>query len=156
MEFVFDLVVMIWMMVGLMCTLLPKLPGTLIIFSGALLYGYIHSFDVFQDWTILSLTILVILAEIGGRLMRYQLTRRFPFSPEFGSNTTVGNFGGIVASDALMGIVGLMVWQLAVGKNLLPRWDAIGRLLVRSSAAALFRFVCGAAMILIFFFSVYI
>ena len=154
MDFILDFLVIVWMMFGLMCTLLPKMPGALIIFLGAMFYGLITGFAKFTMWTILTLLGLVIVSEVGGRILRQRLTSGYPFSPEFGSNTTVGNVGGIIASDALLGILGLLIWQIAVGKNLLPRWDTVGRILVRSSAAALLRFICGAAMILLFLFLV--
>lgn len=154
MTFILDFTVMFLMLTGLMCTLLPRMPGTLIILAGALSYGYITEFAAFGEWTTLSLVILTIVSEVGGRLARTRLTRKFPFSPAFGSNITIGNVGGIIISDVLLGFVGLFIWQLAVGKNIFPRWDTVSRILWRSSAAALLRFLCGLIMIFIFLFFV--
>lgn len=154
MIFILDFAVILWMLTGLMCTLLPRIPGTLIILAGALIYGYVTEFAAFKEWTIWSFVILATIAEIGGRIARNHLTRSFPFSPAFGSNVTVGNVGGIIVSDILLGLLGLFIWQLAVGKNIFPRWDTISRILLRSSAAALLRFLCGFVMIFIFLFFV--
>lgn len=154
MTFILDFAIVLWMLAGLLCTLLPKIHGTLIIFAGAMVYGYITEFAAFGEWTTLTLMLLAGVSEIGGWLVRNQLTGRFPFSPEFGSNITVGNAGGIIASDILLGFLGLLLWQIAVGKNIFPRWDTISQILFRSSAAALLRFICGSAMILTFLVSV--
>lgn len=154
MMFLLEFAVILWMLTGLTCILLPKMPGAAMIFAGAMAYGYLTDFATFPKWTIITLLVLTVVAEIGGRLLRYHLTRRLPFSPAFGANTTVGNVGGIIVSDAILGMAGLFLWQLAVGKNLFPRWNVISQILLRASAATLMKFICGWVMILIFFFSV--
>ena len=154
MTFILDFAVVLWMLAGLLCTLLPKIPGTLIILAGAMIYGYITEFATFGEWTSSTLMLLAGISEIGGRLVRRKLTSNFPFSPAFGSNITVGNAGGIIASDILLGFLGLLLWQMAVGKNIFPRWDTVSQILLRCSSAALLRFLCGSAMILTFLFSV--
>jgi uncharacterized protein YqgC (DUF456 family) len=154
MTLVLDFTVMLWMLAGLACTLLPKLPGTLIIYAGAIFYGYFTDFSGFGSRTIWVMSALVCIGEFGGRALRQQLIKGLPFSPGFSTNTTVGNVAGIIVSDALLGMAGLIVWQMIAGKTLYPRWDTVNRALVRMMAAAIVRFVCGMIMIGIFFFSV--
>lgn len=144
------LAVVFIMLVGLVFTLFPRLTGTLVIFAGAALYLVSAGTAAAPPWVLASLVSLSFTAEVGGRLLRHYLTRRYAVTRAFSVNTTLGNIGGIVAADALLGpVLGLLAWELIVGKTLAPRWDTVGQVLVRLFAAAAIRFACGLLMIIL-------
>ncbi len=143
------LTVLLIMLVGLALTLLPRLPGTLVILGAAVLFIGVSGTDA-PPWVVASLTVLSFAAEVGGRMLRLYLTRRYSLSRVFCVNSTVGNIGGILAADALLGpVLGLLAWELFAGKTLAPRWDTIGKVLLRLAAVATVRFGCGLLMIVL-------
>jgi uncharacterized protein YqgC (DUF456 family) len=143
------LAVLLLMLVGLMLTLLPRLPGTLVILGAAALYIGAAGGDA-PAWVVAALAVLSFTAEVGGRLRRLYLTRRYSLSRVFCVNSTVGNIGGILAADALLGpVLGMLVWELFAGKTLAPRWNTVGKVLLRLAAVAMVRFGCGLLMIVI-------
>lgn len=140
------------MLIGLICTLFPRFPGTVIIFSGAIVYGFLTEFVSFELWMLISLVIIMVFAEVGGRWLRFYLTRRYSLSPLTSTNSAVGNIAGVVASDALLGpLLGMALWQLIAGKTLLPRADTAFQVLSQLAIVATMRFLCGIMMILIIF-----
>ena len=144
------LVVTLIMLTGLLLTLAPRIPATVVILVGALLYRFITGLSGVPGWVWLSLIFLVVLAEIGGRLLRVWLTRQFSLTNRFSTDSTVANIGGIMVADAILGpALGLIVWELFVGKTLQSKWDTIGKILVRLAVVAVLRFICGLAMIII-------
>lgn len=145
------LTVILIMLVGLGLTLLPRLPGTLVILGAAILYLGAAG-TAAPPWVVAALAVLAFVAEVGGRLLRLYLTRRYSLSRVFCVNSTVGNIGGILAADALLGpVLGLLAWELFAGKTLAPRWDTVGRVLLRLAAVAMVRFGCGLLMIILVF-----
>ncbi len=143
------LTVIVIMLIGLGLTLLPRLPGTLVILGAAVLYIGAAGIAA-PPWVVAALTVLAFVAEAGGRLLRLYLTRRYSLSRVFCVNSTVGNVGGILAADALLGpVLGLLAWELFAGKTLAPRWDMVGRVLLRLAAVAMVRFGCGLLMIVL-------
>ena len=148
--FLLKLAVTLIMLMGLALTLVPRFPGTVIILLGAALYGALTSFDTATPWLWTAMLLLVASAEVGGRLLRVVLTRKFNLSREFCANSTIGNVGGILAAEALLGpVIGLIVWELIAGKTLQPRWDTVAKILLRLTAVAALRFCCGFAMMLL-------
>lgn len=144
------LAVVFIMVAGLFLTLLPRACGTLVILGAVALYALAAGPPAVPVWVWAALAILAATAEAGGRLLRMGLTKRFSLSRRFCLSSTLGNAGGILAADALLGpVVGLLVWELIAGKALAPRWDAVGRVLLRLVAAAAVRFACGLAMIIL-------
>lgn len=144
------LTVVLIMLVGLCMTLLPRAFGTLIIAGAAVLYAVVAGPAAVPPWLWAILALLAAVAEVGGRLLRVWLTRRYSLSRRFCLGSSLGNAGGILAADALFGpVVGLLVWELVAGKTLAPRWDVVGRVLLRLAAAAVVRLVCGLVMIIL-------
>ncbi len=143
-------VVVLIMFVGLLMTLLPRACGSLIIGGAVILYAVAAGPAVVPSWLWAALAVLAALAEIGGRLLRLALTRRFSLSRRFCLGSSLGNVGGVLAADALLGpVIGFLVWELVAGKTLAPRWDMVGRVLLRLAAAAAVRFTCGLIMIIL-------
>lgn len=138
------------MAVGLVLTLLPRYPGTAVIFAGAVLYGYFTGFSSFAPWLVKTLVALMLLAEVGGRCLRLCLTRRFTLSRRFAVDGTMGNIGGVLAANALLGpILGVIVWEVISAKTFEPRLATVGKILGRLAAAAALRLACGLAMVLV-------
>lgn len=138
------------MMAGLLCTLSVKLSGTLIILLGAVLYGLFTHFVTFAPATMGLLILLSLVSELGGRLLRIYLTKNLLISRDFSINSIVCHFGGLMASNALLGsTLGFFLWELVAGKTLLPKSDTISQILFLLAGVAGIRFICGMAMIII-------
>jgi uncharacterized protein YqgC (DUF456 family) len=144
--------ILIILFIGQVCTLAPALYGTLIILVAAGIYASIIGFSIFPLGGILSLFLLVIIAEVGGRWLRIYLTQDAKVSREYSVNTTVCNVAGIIVADAFLGaLVGITIWELVVGKALLPRFENVGKVLVSLTLVAALRFLCGIIMIIIIY-----
>ncbi|MDF2571582.1 MAG: hypothetical protein K0R55_3186 [Sporomusa sp.] len=114
------------------------------------MYGVFTDFLTFPPWIIVMLTCLVVTAELGGRALRFYLTRNYPVSRDFSINSVFSHFAGMLASDALLGpVLGLVAWELIAGKTLLPRSDTVLRMLLRLAGVAVLRFACGLIMIVL-------
>lgn len=138
------------MIAGLFLTVSVKLPGTLIILLAAAIYGLFTDFTTFLPWTTGLLIFLTLVSEFGSRILRERLVSKFRVSGEFSVNSIVCQFGGMLACDALLGsVVGLLIWELVAGKNLLPRSDTMAQVLLRLAGVAAFRFLCGVSMVVI-------
>ena len=140
-------VVVLIMLMGLGLTLLPRGFGTLVILAGALLAAAAGGQAGLPTWAMALMAGLVLVAEVGGRALRVALTSRFSLSRRFCLGSLIGNAGGIVAADALLGpVMGLLVWELIAGKTLASRWATVGRVVLRLAAVAALRFTCGLVM----------
>ena len=138
------------MLAGLISTVSVRLPGTVIILLGAILYGAATGFLTFTLQITGFLLVLTVAAELGGRVLRIYLTRDIPVSRVFSVNSTVTHIAGMLASDALLGpVLGLTVWEIIAGKTLIPRSDHVLRVIFRLAGVAVLRFVCGVVMIVL-------
>lgn len=145
-----EIVATVIMLIGLASTVTPRLPGHIIILGGALLYLSLTGFNNVSAWLIYTLLSITVFAEGGGRLLRLYLTKQFSLSRSFCVNVTAGNIGGTVVANAIFGpMVGLVLWELLVGKTFLPRWSIIGQVLGCLLVVGFLRFFSGLAMILL-------
>lgn len=143
-------IVILIMLIGLICTLAPKLYGTVIILLAACVYALFIEISILPLWVAVSLFVLALTAEIGANGLRVFMTRHSEVSRIYSVDTTVCNLAGIVVSDALLGpLIGVTIWEVLVGKTLFPRIDSIGKVLVRLIITALVRLICGLIMIII-------
>ncbi|MDR3562734.1 MAG: DUF456 family protein [Negativicutes bacterium] len=148
--FIIKILAALIMMAGLFGTLVPRIPGTVLIFCGALFYGAVSGFYAVAPWIWTLLLVLLAVAELGGRWLRVVLTRRFSMTRLFATNSTIANLGGILAADALLGpALGLIAWELIAGKALEPRGNTVAKILLRLAAVAILRFGCGVAMVVV-------
>ncbi|MDT8901021.1 DUF456 family protein [Anaeroselena agilis] len=146
---VLKIAVILGMLAGLTLTLMPRLPGTLFILGAAIVYLWVAGATA-PPWIMAALVVLSFTAEVGGRLLRIFLTRRYSLSRVFCVSSSVGNIGGILAADALLGpVLGLLAWEFFAGKTLAPRWDVVARVLLRLAAVATLRFGCGLLMVVL-------
>lgn len=142
--------ILVIMLIGQVCTLAPALRGTFIILVGAGIYASILGFSVFPLGIISALCVLVVIAEIGGQWLRIYLTQNSEVSREYSVNTTICNIAGIVVADAFLGaLVGITIWELVVGKALLPRFNNVSKVLGSMMLVASLRFLCGIVMIIL-------
>ncbi len=147
---ILKIVILLIMLIGLVCTLAPGLRGTLIILVGAGIYVSILGFNAVSLGIILTLCTLTLIAEIGGRWLRIYLTQNSEVSREYSVNTTICNVAGIVVADAFLGaLVGITVWELVVGKALLPRINNVSKVLGSLMLVASLRFLCGIIMFIL-------
>lgn len=144
-------ILMFFLLIGLFFTFMPKFPGNFIIFFIIISYGAITDFVSFNLVTTIAISLLMLLGEIGTRLIYRKITSKMAISQEFAANAVAGNAAGTIALDAMLGSIGWLVWQLVAGKNLFPRFDTIGQVLIKSSIVASLRIFCGFLMIIIFY-----
>ena len=138
------------MFIGQLCTLAPNFYGTVIILGAAYFYLSVLGFSEVSLWIIIILTALAVCAEFGTRWFRRSLMKEYQVSGAYSVNTTVCNLAGIIVADALFGaLAGIAIWELIVGKALLPYLDHISKVLVRLIILAILRFICGIIMITI-------
>ena len=149
---IFKFSILIIILIGQLCTLAPKLHGTLIILGTSFIYALTLGlqFSESQVRIFSLLLIIMIVAEGGASFFRVFLTRNYNVSRNYSVNTIVCNLAGIIAADALMGaLVGAILWEYLVAKALIPHIKSIGRVLLRMALVALLRFICGIIMIII-------
>jgi len=143
-------IIIVIILIGLICTLAPKLHGALIILLAAVVSTIIIDVGLLPLWVPVSLLVLTLVAEVGANGLRLFLTRHSEVSRIYSVDTTVCNLAGIVVSDALLGpLIGMTIWEVLVGKTLFPRLDSIGKILRRLIWTALLRLICGLIMIFI-------
>jgi len=143
-------IIILIMLFGIMCTLAPKLHGTVIILIAAGIYAVFIGTSVFPLWVAACLLMLTLVAEVGANGLRVFLTRHSDVSRTYSVDTTVCNLAGIVVADALLGsLIGITIWELLVGKTLFPRLDSIGKVLVQLIITAMLRLICGIIMMII-------
>lgn len=143
-------IIMVMLFLGLLCTLAPRLHGTVIILATAGVYALILGIHLFPLWVAESLLLVTLVAELGANGLRFFLTRHSEVSRVYSVNTTVCNVAGIVVADAFLGaLIGMTLWEVLVGKNLFPRLDSMSKVLVRLIITALVRLICGLIMIII-------
>ncbi|MBC8016645.1 MAG: DUF456 family protein [Sporomusaceae bacterium] len=143
-------IVLLIMSIGLICTLGPRLYGTVIIFLAAIIYALVVDVGVFQTWVATGLLILTLVAELGVRGLRVFLTKRYEVSRIYSVNSVVCNVVGSIISGTLLGsLLGLAVWQGLASRVLYPRLDLVSKVLVRLMLTAAMRFFCGFIMVII-------
>lgn len=145
-----NFIAVVVMLMGLLCTLGPRLHGTVIIGVVTSLYAGVLGVNLFQSWVGWVLFLLLLVAEFGAAALRLLLTRHATVTPIYSVNTMICNIAGIIVSDVLLGsVLGMTLWELVVGKNLFPRLDDISKVLVRLMVVAMIRWGCGLLMIMI-------
>ena len=138
------------MLIGLVCTLAPRLYGTVIILMTAIIYAFVTEVSVLGSWVWSVLLLLTFLAEIIVRGLRIFLTRRYRVSRRYSVDTSICNVAGIVATSTLLGAFwGTAVWEILVGKTLLTRFAMISKILLRLLLMAGVRLLCGFIMVMI-------
>lgn len=146
-------IVIFLMLCGAICTLAPKIHGTIIILAAIFLYGIFTDFASFVPWIVILLSAITLLVEIGSSLLRIYLTKDYAISRLFAINALVGNLAGVIASDAILGsVLGISMWELISGKTLLPRFHVTSKIMLRLASVALFRAVSGIIMIILALF----
>lgn len=101
------LVTLAIMLVGLLGSVLPGLPGVPVIFLSALVYAYVHNFKTVGGWIVALLGLLAALALMADFIGTAYGARRFGAS---NWGTLGGSIGGIVG--ALAGFLFLGIGSL--------------------------------------------
>ena len=143
------------MFCGLLFTVMPKIPGTLIIFLTLISYSALDQFANLSWQGLLFLSLLVIIAEVFCPVLRRYLTEKYPLSRLFSVDSLAGNAGGIVTSSLLLGpVLGQTIWQIVAGKSWLAKWKWVSRIIARLFLVALIRFGIGVMMIFFGIFTI--
>lgn len=143
------------MMVGLVGTFVHKIPGTPLIFLVAIIYsGIMGSITSNLVWVSLLFG-LMLLAELGGLLIRNYVLPRAGIGKVFGLDVAAGSFTSLVLTDVLAGpVLGLLIWELLIGKSLMPLIKHSSVLVVGLFVTAMFRFFVAFAMMVIVVFKI--
>lgn len=155
--FFLKLLIMLIILSGLVGSIIPKFPGPLIILTGAVLYGAVSGTNLENAKLAILLLSLTFIAEIVCRMLRIYLTKNARLSRSFCINATAGNAAGILAANTLFGkLLGILLWEIIIGKTLLPQWNEIADILWRLTIISLLRLTCSFIMVFIvlFFFCV--
>ena len=136
--------------IGILCTISPRLYGTIIIFFAATIYAIInHPTFVFSPvfWVLLF---LAVFAETVSKLLPLVMKRYFKISPEYSIDTTICNLAGVIMTSTVLGtILGGTLWELVIGKSALHSSDSISAALKTVSLVALLRTICGIIMVIL-------
>lgn len=148
-------ILILGMVVGLVGTFVHRIPGTPLIFLVAITYSAIMGSTMSNIMWVSILFLLMMLAEVGGRLMREYVLPRAGISKVFGLDIAAGSFTSLVLTDVLAGpVLGLLIWELFIGKSLMPLIKRSSILVLGLLAAALFRFSVAFAMMVIIVFKI--
>jgi uncharacterized protein YqgC (DUF456 family) len=143
------------MLLGLIGTFIHKWPGTPLIFLAALIYALFKGFSTPDITWIVILLVLSLVAELGSRLLRDWLMPQVAVDKVFGLDVAAGSFASLVITDVLAGpVLGLILWELLIGKSLMPVIKRSGMLVLKLYVAATFRFSVAVSMIIIIAFKV--
>ncbi len=150
------ILVAVCLLLGLTGTCIHRLPGTPLIFLAALVYGFVFGRFTGTGVTWLAvLAVLMLTAELGSRYLRRLLAPYAGIGKVFGLDVAAGGFASLVVTDVLLGpVLGLLTWELFIGKSLMPLIKRSGLLVLNLFAAALCRFIIAAVMIVIVVFRV--
>ena len=138
------------MLIGLVGTVVPLVPGTVLILCGAVLNHFLlHS----VGWpTLLVLTLLMIAAQALD-IVSGSLGAKWFGATRWGA--IVGLFFGIIG--IFVGpLVGALLGELLGGKGLLPAGRSSWGTLIGTTAGVIGKFAIGAAMIIWFLIAVFV
>lgn len=143
------------MMLGLFGTFIHRLPGTPLIFFSALIYCLYGGFTAaVLEWLGL-LCALMVIAELGGGFLQRRFLSGAGVGKVFALDAAAGSFASLVLTDVLAGTVfGLILWELLLGKSLMPVLRRSGVLVLKLCVVALSRFVIGVMMIMIVLYKI--
>jgi uncharacterized protein YqgC (DUF456 family) len=99
-QYILWTVVIALFLIGLAGTILPVVPGSLLIFAGALIYGIFTQFEEITFWVLATLAVLSVGAQVLDYAAEAYGAKRF-------GATKYGIWGAIIG-----GIVGLMILNI--------------------------------------------
>lgn len=141
--------------IGLAGTFVHKVPGTLLILAAAIGYSVTSGTVLSSLFWFGVLFLLMVLAEFGGKLVRRRLLPQADIDKAFGLDVAAGSFASLILTDVLAGpVLGLLIWELLIGKSLMPLIKRSSTLVVGLFAAAMFRFTMAFMMLVILVFKI--
>lgn len=142
------------MFLGLIGTFLHILPGLPLIFFAALGYSLAGGFLQLEIYWLIVLAVLMLTGELGSRYI-VKLMPDTGIEKVHGLDVAAGSFASLVVTDVLLGpTLGLIAWEVLLGKSLMPVIKRSGLLVLELFAAAMMRFTIAMAMIIIIVFRV--
>jgi uncharacterized protein YqgC (DUF456 family) len=160
--------VLFTMMVGLIFTIIPPLPGTLIIWIAALGYALVRGWPALGWWTFGIMTFLMIVGlvvdflggQFGARLGGASCLAMIIGSLAGFILGIIGSIFGTPIIGCLVGIVGTVGGILLVEKIRYRDWksalNAIKGFAAGTTAGIMARFTSGVLMIVVFMVRVYV
>jgi len=116
------IVAVLMIVVGIAGTVLPALPGVVLVFAGIVLAAWIDGFTVISGWTVGLLSVLTVIGFAVDYAAQLMSARRAGATPLGIAGAAVGTVAGI-----FMGLIGLLFMPLlgaAIGEFIAHR-DAL-------------------------------
>lgn len=149
MRLLIQFIAILLMLFGLVVILLPKFHGAVITLLGCILYTLNRGLNEGSQGLLLGLASIAVMIEISGIAVAPFLAKRYNVSTKLSADAVAGNIAGLVVTDALFGLLGIVAFETIITKTLMPRLNTMGKVFIRLAVGAVLRVICGIVMVLL-------
>lgn len=148
----------IMFLIGLIGTILPALPGVLLIFGGMLVYGFMTGFAGLSTWFFVMQLLVMAVIFIVDFIASAVSTKKYGGSKQAAFGAAVGTILGVIILGPLGIIIGPFAGSVAaeilLGKEIKQAVKVGFGSLVGVMGGTLFKLAAEALMIIYFFMSI--
>jgi uncharacterized protein YqgC (DUF456 family) len=148
----------IMFLIGLIGTILPALPGVLLIFGGMLVYGFMTGFASLSIWFFVMQLLVMAVIFIVDFIASVVSTKKYGGSKQAAFGAAVGTILGVIILGPLGIIIGPFAGSVAaevlLGKEIKQAVKVGFGSLVGVMGGTLFKLAAEALMIIYFFMSI--
>lgn len=145
-----ELLVLLIINIGLLCTIFPNLYGTVLIFFGVTLYAISREIELLQSNYFYILLLLSFLAEGITWGISYHVKRKYQVSPYYSLDEKLCNAAGLVVFSTFFGsIAGAALWRGLISRGLLPHKEHVEVLFKVTIYVSFWRTLCAVIMSII-------
>jgi uncharacterized protein YqgC (DUF456 family) len=145
-------------LIGLIGTILPALPGVLLIFGGMLVYGFMTGFASLSIWFFVMQLLVMAVIFIVDFIASVVSTKKYGGSKQAAFGAAVGTILGVIILGPLGIIIGPFAGSVAaevlLGKEIKQAVKVGFGSLVGVMGGTLFKLAAEALMIIYFFMSI--
>jgi uncharacterized protein YqgC (DUF456 family) len=154
MEFIWWLVAIILMAIGLIGTVLPVVPGTTIILAAAIVHRVMVGAEKGVSWWAMGLLVALALLSYGVELLSTYFGAKYFGATRWGVlGAILGGIAGIFTGFIMLlvlPIVGALLGELIAGKRLISAGKAGWGTLLGNLAGMIAKLAIGLAMVVVF------
>jgi uncharacterized protein YqgC (DUF456 family) len=151
-------IAIIMFLIGLIGTILPALPGVLLIFGGMLVYGFMTGFASLSIWFFVMQLLVMAVIFIVDFIASVVSTKKYGGSKQAAFGAAVGTILGVIILGPLGIIIGPFAGSVAaevlLGKEIKQAVKVGFGSLVGVMGGTLFKLAAEALMIIYFFMSI--
>jgi uncharacterized protein YqgC (DUF456 family) len=151
-------IAIIMFLIGLIGTILPALPGVLLIFGGMLVYGFMTGFASLSIWFFVMQLLVMAVIFIVDFIASAVSTKKYGGSRQAAFGAAVGTILGVIILGPLGIIIGPFAGSVAaevlLGKEIKQAVKVGFGSLVGVMGGTLFKLAAEALMIIYFFMSI--